>query len=88
MKIKTWDLLNSYRSLVNDCRYHRQTMGSVRRLTSFPRIEAAVELWCRMVWWPLNCQLFGHDYESIADAENGSEDVWCNRCGNGFHAQF
>lgn len=55
----------------------------------------------RRVWWRtflrslyyslrnrLVCRLRGHVIEAIADAENGSEDVYCKRCGWGFHAQF
>jgi hypothetical protein len=34
------------------------------------------------------CARFGHDTESVADGENGSEDIWCNRCGWSHHAQF
>ena len=37
---------------------------------------------------PLRCWWSGHEYESWADAENGTEDVECRRCGDGFHAQF
>lgn len=34
------------------------------------------------------CRLLGHDYETHADAENGTEDVWCNRCGWSEHYRF
>jgi hypothetical protein len=33
----------------------------------------------------LTCKVRGHQYESWADAENGSEEVMCRRCGYGFH---
>jgi len=34
-----------------------------------------------LYWTNLQCKIFGHDYECEADVENGSEEVWCNRCG-------
>jgi hypothetical protein len=46
--------------------------------------RAAINYW----WLPLVCRMKGHDCESFADGENGTEDVCCRRCGWGFHAQF
>jgi len=34
------------------------------------------------------CRVVGHDYDTYADAENGTEDGCCSRCGDTFHAQF
>jgi hypothetical protein len=34
------------------------------------------------------CAIQGHDYDSWADGENGTEDVWCCRCGHSFTARF
>lgn len=37
----------------------------------------------------LLCYLYDHDFEVDAfDAEHGSEDISCRRCGFGVHAQF
>jgi hypothetical protein len=73
------EVRDHYEELVNEGQYFGVT---------FPRVSAAIELANRLVIAPATCRLIGHDYESIADAENGTEEVWCNRCGYHHHAQF
>jgi hypothetical protein len=40
------------------------------------------------LWLTTRCAVEGHEYDSHADAENGTEDVWCRRCGHSFRARF
>jgi len=34
------------------------------------------------------CEIRGHQWNSCASAENGTEDIWCQRCGYSMHHQF
>lgn len=51
-----------------------------------------VVAWVASAWMiltaSLHCAITGHDYIVDCDAENGSEDIHCCRCGYHHHAQF
>ena len=52
--------------------------------------------WVRAAWAHINwsirywmCERWGHKLEAIAcDPENGSESLWCRRCGDSFDCYF
>jgi hypothetical protein len=73
------EIKDHYQALVAESRYFGATL---------PRLRAAKELAIRLVLAPATCRVIGHDYECSADPENGSEEVWCNRCGYYHHARF
>lgn len=41
-----------------------------------------------MIVIPIVCAVRGHQWECMADVENGTEEIWCERCGFGMRAQF
>jgi hypothetical protein len=71
-----------------DMEWYNYSPRTQRRLERRAYWAAFVQVLWQSAILPLVCRLRDHQWQSIADAENGSEDVWCDRCGWSHHAQF
>lgn len=73
----------------------RDLVQSIREDAAFYRAGGCSLPWSTAIightLWSLRvlrCHFQGHLCECAADAENGTEDIWCVRCGWSHHVQW
>jgi hypothetical protein len=76
-------LLNVLWSIRTDYHYERQGRGRAQAAWT---VFAFYTAWLARRAW---CAVWSHAWVAEAhDAENGTEDIRCNRCGESHHFQF